>query len=155
MYCDSIGHRLKTINNLVKRNVDKMIGHKPDKATLMHAWIMAFLTRREKDGLDTFQKDIEKEFSMNRSTTSEMLKLMANHGMIERIVVGRSKKIVLTSLGKECHHKNELMISSIHNLLMDGFDDDEIALLSQYCDRMIENLKRGLYSGKPDFCSFL
>lgn len=41
----------------------------------MHCWIIGFVQDREDSGLDTFPKDIE-EFSINRSTTSEMLKLM-------------------------------------------------------------------------------
>lgn len=42
----------------------------------MHTWIIGFLQDREDSNIDTFQKDIEEEFSINRSTTSEMLKLM-------------------------------------------------------------------------------
>ena len=55
--------------------MDKFFGHKPDHATLMHTWIIGFIQEREEQGLETFQKDIEAEFSINRSTTSEMLKV--------------------------------------------------------------------------------
>ena len=74
MYRDPIGYRIKTLNNLMKRSMDKFFGHKPDHATLMHTWIIGFIQEREEQGLETFQKDIEAEFSINRSTTSEMLK---------------------------------------------------------------------------------
>ena len=46
--------------------------------------VIGFIEEREYIGLDTFPKDIEKEFSINRSTTSEMLKLMCKNGMITR-----------------------------------------------------------------------
>lgn len=147
MYRDSVGHRLKMINNLMKRNVDKVIGHKPDKATLMHSWIMGFLQRREEKKLDTFQKDIEKEFSMNRSTTSEMLKLMGKNGLIKRVPVdydARLKKIVLTDLGRECNRKTEEQILKVHNRLVEGLSDEEIQTLLSLCDKMIDNLKKGL-----------
>ena len=99
MYRDPIGHRIKTINNLMRKTMDKKTGQRPDRATLMHCWIIGFVQDREDSGLDTFPKDIEKEFSINRSTTSEMLKLMCKKGMIEREEVeydARLKKIVLT-----------------------------------------------------------
>ena len=99
MYRDPVGHRIKTLNNLMKRTMDKFFGHRPDRATLMHTWIIGFLEDREEAGENTFQKDIEMEFSINRSTTSEMLKLMCKKGMIERVPVAhdaRLKKIVLT-----------------------------------------------------------
>lgn len=147
MYRDSVGHRLKMINNLMKRNVDKVIGHKPDKATLMHSWIMGFLQRREEKKLDTFQKDIEKEFSMNRSTTSEMLKLMDKNGLIQRIPVNydaRLKKIVLTDLGRECNRKTEEQILKVHNRLVEGLNDEEVETLLSLCDKMIDNLKKEL-----------
>lgn len=147
MYRDSVGHRLKMINNLMKRNVDKVMGHKPDKATLMHSWIMGFLQRREEKTLDTFQKDIEKEFSMNRSTTSEMLKLMDKNGLIKRVPVdydARLKKIVLTDLGRECNRKTEEQILIVHNRLVEGLSDKEVQTLLSLCDKMIDNLKKGL-----------
>ena len=77
MYRDPIGHRIKTLNNLMRKTMDKQTG-RPDRATLMHCWIIGFVEEREYIGLDTFPKDIEKEFSINRSTTSEMLKLREN-----------------------------------------------------------------------------
>lgn len=147
MYRDSVGHRLKMINNLMKRNVDKVMGHKPDKATLMHSWIMGFLQRREEKTLDTFQKDIEKEFSMNRSTTSEMLKLMDKNGLIKRVPVdydARLKKIVLTDLGRECNRKTEEQILIVHNRLVEGLSDKEVQTLLSLCDKMIDNLKKEL-----------
>ena len=100
MYRDPIGHRIKTINNLMRKTMDKKTGQRPDRVTLMHCWIIGFVQDREDSGLDTFPKDIEKEFSINRSTTSEMLKLMCKKGMIEREEVeydARLKKTMATT----------------------------------------------------------
>ena len=60
MYRDPIGHRIKTLNNLMRKTMDKQTG-RPDRATLMHCWIIGFVEEREYIGLDTFPKDIEKE----------------------------------------------------------------------------------------------
>ena len=49
--------------HLMRKTMDKQTG-RPDRATLMHCWIIGFVEEREYIGLDTFPKDIEKEFSI-------------------------------------------------------------------------------------------
>lgn len=144
MYRDPIGHRLKTINNLMKRNMDLFFGKQPDRATLMHSWIIGFVQEREENHLDTFQKDIEKEFSINRSTTSEMLKLMCKKGMIERVSVendARLKKIVLTDQSREYNRRIEDQMKALHKHLIEGLSQDEIETYIEISDKIIQNLK--------------
>ena len=144
MYRDPIGHRLKTINNLMKRNMDLFFGKQPDRATLMHSWIIGFVQEREENHLDTFQKDIEKEFSINRSTTSEMLKLMCKKGMIERVSVendARLKKIVLTDQSREYNRRIEDQMKALHIHLIEGLSQDEIETYIEISDKIIQNLK--------------
>lgn len=147
MYRDPIGHRIKTLNNLLKRNMDKNFGHHPDHATLMHTWIIGFLQDREDLGMDTFQKDIEAEFSINRSTTSEMLKLMCKKGMIQRVAVtydARLKKIVLTDQSREFNAMISQRMEKLHNILVDGLTDDEIEAYIKISDKLIANIKKDL-----------
>ena len=147
MYRDPIGHRLKTVNNLMKRSMDKFFGHKPDRATLMHTWIIGFLQDREDQGKDTFQKDIEIEFSINRSTTSEMLKLMCKKGMIERIPVShdaRLKKIVLTDQSREFNHQMGNQMRMMHERLVEGLSQEEIETFIVLIDKLIDNIKKEL-----------
>lgn len=147
MYRDPIGHRLKTVNNLMKRSMDKFFGHKPDRATLMHTWIIGFLQDREDQGKDTFQKDIEIEFSINRSTTSEMLKLMCKKGMIERIPVShdaRLKKIVLTDQSREFNHQMDNQMRMMHERLVEGLSQEEIDTFIVLIDKLINNIKKEL-----------
>lgn len=144
MYRDPVGHRIKTLNNLMKRAMDKEFGHLPDRATLMHTWIIGFLQDREDANLDTFQKDIEEEFSINRSTTSEMLKLMCQKGMIERVGVAhdaRLKKIVLTDQSREFNARMSRRMELIHDRLVDGLTEEEIDLYISISDRLIHNIK--------------
>lgn len=147
MYRDPVGHRIKTINNLMKRNMNKFFGHEPDNATLMHTWIIGFVQQREERGLETFQKDIEEEFSINRSTTSEMLKLMCKKGMIERVPVScdkRLKKIILTKESYEFNKKIEQQMLHVHHLFIEGLSQEEIDAFLTTCDKLIDNLKKEL-----------
>ena len=68
MYRDPIGHRIKTLNNLMRKTMDKQTG-RPDRATLMHCWIIGFVEEREYIGLDTFPKDID-TLSFRKSPTN-------------------------------------------------------------------------------------
>ena len=135
MYRDPVGHRIKTLNNLMKRAMDKEFGHRPDRATLMHTWIIGFL------------QDREEEFSINRSTTSEMLKLMCQKGMIQRVAVvhdARLKKIVLTDQSREFNARMSRQMELIHHRLVDGLTDEEIEFYIQISDKLINNIKNVL-----------
>ena len=133
MYRDPIGHRIKTINNLMRKAMDKKTGQRPDRVTLMHCWIIGFVQDREDSGLDTFPKDIEKEFSINRSTTSEMLKLMCKKGMIEREEVeydARLKKIVLTESSRNHNRQIEDKMKEMHQKLIKDLSEEEINMFN-------------------------
>ena len=146
MYRDPIGHRIKTLNNLMRKTMDKQTG-RPDRATLMHCWIIGFVQDREDSGLDTFPKDIDKEFSINRSTTSEMLKLMCKNGMITREEVdydARLKKIVLTEASRQHNRNIEDKMRKMHQQLIKDLSDDEINAFIKISDKLINNIKEGL-----------
>lgn len=147
MYKDPIGHRIKTLNNLMRKTMDKQTGHRPDRATLMHCWIIGFVEEREDIGLDTFPKDIEKEFSINRSTTSEMLKLMCKKGMITREEVdydARLKKIVLTEASRQHNRSIQDKMKEMHQQLIKDLSEEEINTFIKISDKLINNIKEGL-----------
>ena len=147
MFRDPIGYRIKTLSNLMKRNMDKHLGPQHDRATMMQTWIIGFIQLRDSEGKDTFQKDIEEEFSINRSTTSEMLKLMCKKGMIQRVPVAhdaRLKKIVLTDLSREFNKRMSYNMEQIHNQLIEGLSQEEIETFIKISDKLIDNIRKGL-----------
>jgi len=69
---------------------------------------------------DVMQKDIEKEFNIRRSTTTNALQIMEKQGLITRTGVStdaRIKKVSLTKNGKE-----------VQQIVSDIIHDSEIAL---------------------------
>ena len=92
-------------------------------------------------------KDIEKEFSINRSTTSEMLKLMCKNVMITREEVdydARLKKIVLTEASRQHNRNIEDKMRKMHQQLIKDLSDDEINAFIKISDKLINNIKEGL-----------
>lgn len=143
MFRDPLGYRIKTLSNLMKRNMDKHFGPQHDRATMMQTWIIGFVQLRDSEGKDTFQKDIEEEFSINRSTTSEMLTLMSKRKLIKRVPVdydGRLKKIVLTQKSLEIHEWINQTMIQLHEKLANGLSSEEIEIFMDITDKMIRNL---------------
>ena len=94
-----------------------------------------------------YQKDIEKEFSINRSTTSEMLKLMCKKGMIEREEVeydARLKKIVLTESSRNHNRQIEDKMKELHQKLIKDLSEEEINTFIKISDKLINNIKEDL-----------
>ena len=143
MFRDPLGYRIKTLSNLMKRNMDKHFGPQHDRATMMQTWIIGFVQLRDSEGKDTFQKDIEEEFSINRSTTSEMLTLMSKRKLIKCVPVdydGRLKKIVLTQKSLEIHEWINQTMIQLHEKLTNGLSSEEIEIFMDITDKMIRNL---------------
>ena len=146
MVCDSIaesiGHEIKAIDHLMQRKMF-MIASKSglDKLTVMHGWIIGYLTHNA--DRDIYQKDIESEFAISRSTVTNILKLMEKKGYITRASVAsdaRLKKIALTDKGiqtavmlKKAVEENE---KSFDRLL----DNDE----KETFLRLVKKLRYGL-----------
>ncbi len=77
---------------------------KTKKITESQGRIIHFLYSRLHE--DVYQKDIEKEFNIRRSTATVILQLMEKNGLITREVSasdGRLKKIILTKRAKDTY----------------------------------------------------
>ena len=75
-----------------------------EAVTPMHGWIMEYLYRHSETPV--FQRDIEREFSITRSTVTNILQLMERKGYITRRSVeqdARLKQLVLTEKGRQFH----------------------------------------------------
>lgn len=100
---NSIGHEIKAINHVMQRQMIKSATKEGiDKVTIMHGWIIHYINRHSDE--DIYQKDIESEFAISRSTVTNILKCMEKKGYIRRVSVdsdARLKKLVLTEKGVE------------------------------------------------------
>ena len=89
-----VGGEIRMLSNLIKRCMDDGM---PPETTGMQGWIIGFLHRNE--DRDMFQRDVEAEFNIRRSTATGILQLMEKNGFLLREPVAydaRLKKLVLT-----------------------------------------------------------
>ena len=72
---DQVGLVLKRLDHMMRRNLSMHVKEAGiDEITLMHGWIIRYLY--ENRDRDIFQKDIEKHFSVGRSSVTNVIQLM-------------------------------------------------------------------------------
>lgn len=139
---NNLGMALRNVNILIKRRMEGMPTIKTfDNVTGTHGFIIGYLKSRESE--DVFQKDVEKRFSMRRSTATAILQLMEKNGLIVRESVdydARLKRIVLTEKANDlcCLFKEE--IRKNEELLKKGFSQEELETLIYLLGKVQSNL---------------
>ena len=137
-----IGFEMRRISNLIKRNIDNaMSGKNFEKLTGMQGRVIGYLYHNM--GKEVFQKDIENEFSIRRSTATTMLQTMEKHGLIKRVSVesdARLKRIILTEMAIKRHKIFETEIERVENGVLAGLTNDEADTLFKLLDKIKSNL---------------
>ena len=144
----NIGSKFKKITSLLKWNINHSETFLANpELTNVTGWTIGYISKRMENGLETYQKDIEKEFKISRSTASGLLLNMEEHGYIIREVSkidNRLKRIILTEKSIELHNKVVNTFDEIERSFLTGFSDDEKKELTNYLTRIEINLeKRG------------
>lgn len=124
----SIGFEIKSLSNLIKRKIDQN-GQKLDvaKFTGVQSWIIGYIFDH-KDA-DKFQRDIEAEFRIRRSTATGVIQRMEKNGLIRRESVpydARLKKLTLTPKAIQLHAKISCEIDDLEKRLAAGLTEKEI-----------------------------
>lgn len=133
----SLSHQIHRFfqNTPGRRQMDSVVG--------TNGWIIAYLT--ENSDREVFQKDIEREFGITRSTASKVIDLMEQKGLVERKKVpqdARLRQLILTDKSRKI---SDLILEDKERLektLMRGFSDEEKELLSDCLLRMKKNLEQ-------------
>lgn len=138
-----VGREIHALSNLLGRRIEaekKQQGMQD--VTPMQTWIIGYL--QEHKGQDIFQRDIERDFTITRSTVTGILKLMEKNGLIYRVSVpedARLKKLILTKTGEAMYQKVRQHIEDTERMLVQGFTEDEVEALLNMMDRLRVNLE--------------
>lgn len=141
-----IGFEIKTLSHLIKRRVDSYAAEcHIEKLTGMQGWIIGYLyDHTEEQKLDVFQRDIEAEFSIRRSTATGILQLMEKKGLIRREPVAsdaRLKKLTLTPRAVEHHQAITRMIQATEARLSNGLTDEEVEAFFAIAEKIKKNVE--------------
>lgn len=133
---------IKTVH-MIKRQIDERITQTIDRdLTVPQCHVIGYISRRSKFS-DVFQKDIETEFGLHRSSVSLMLNHMEANGFIQRISVvhdARLKKIVLTEKALQLQFKIEEGIMESNEKILKGITEEEQEKFIKLLKKMQKNL---------------
>lgn len=137
-----VGKELRSLNNLIHRQMENNpLKQEVDHITGTNGWIIGFIAKNK--DRDVYQRDLEKQFTITRSTASKVINLMVQKGLVERHSVAsdaRLKKLVLTPRALEIDARMMQNAENMEAQLLKGFQEDEIEQLLNYIDRMKANI---------------
>ena len=142
-----LGAEIKKTANLMSRNF--ALAHKKEEKCLpnMQKRVVGYLFCN--GDKEIFQKDIEKQFSICRSSASGLILRMEQKGMIERVPVSsdkRLKKIVLTEeVRAECNNIDK-NISEFETSLCEGVSEDDAVICAKVLGIIQMNLGKMIES---------
>lgn len=142
---DSISKDFGIVMNLVKRQCAK-IDNQNERFNLTpkQGIILGFIHVHIQKGEDVFQKDIEKEFNLRRSTASEIISLLEKNGLVQRVQIendARMKKLVLTPKTDKIMQKVKQDSNNIMNIAFEGVTEEEKETLDKILKKVISNLE--------------
>ena len=134
--------QIRRVANLIFRKINQFARENDvEQATPMHGWIIEYLYRYKDEPV--FQRDIEREFSITRSTVTNILQLMERKGYIERQSVpqdARLKRLILTEEGGRVHEKTMLSLHQTDEYVASLLTEEENAQLLRLLNKLREAL---------------
>ena len=139
-----LGKEIKALDHMLMRNLfcqARKLGL--DEITVMHGWIIDYLYQNQDRAV--FQKDVEKEFSIGRSSATNILQLMEKKGYIRRERVSfdaRLKRLVLLDKGLERRRIMERLAEQLDTMTWRGISDEELETFFDVIRKLKNNLKQ-------------
>ena len=143
---------MREVDNMLHKALARYRKSKELRVPPGQGMLIGFLMKNA--GKEIFQKDIEAEFAIARSTVTATLDSMERKGYITREAVvrdARLKKISLTPKAVESHNRIIADLEQLETIMFTGVSCEEAETLFHVMDKIKANLSN-LYSkgGKSD-----
>ncbi len=96
-------------------------------------------------GKAVYQKTIESNFNIRRSTVTAILQLMEKKGYIKRSSVegdARLKQISLTEQGTQTAVKAKAMIDDMESRLLEGIEPEQLEIFYEVAQKLMRNMNQ-------------
>lgn len=135
--------QMRRVNNLIGRKINTYRrANGVEDVTPMHGWILRYLYKNR--DREIFQRDIEREFSITRSTVTNILQLMERKGYILRESVpqdARLKRLVLTDAGAQANEKVLLSLRQTDAFVEGLLTEEEREEMMRLLGKLYEGLQ--------------
>lgn len=146
-----VGYEIHTLDNMLGRMISAHQSKLTEKQglTQMQSWIIGYLyENRDKD---LFQKDIEAQFRIARSTATGILKLMEKKGFLTREphpTDARLKRLVLTEKGIALQLAIMHSLEEVEHKLKDGLTQEQLDSFFEVVHLIKQNIELNIkYNG--------
>ncbi len=140
----AIGFEIKCVSNMIRRKLDTTFSSPEfDGLTGAQNAMMGYIMDHE-ETQDIFQKDIEEEFNIRRSSATVMLQGLEQRGYIRRTQIekdARLKKIELTEKARKLQKRVRSEIDRFHEQLEKDLSKEEKEEFFRLLDKIKSNLK--------------
>lgn len=140
----AIGFEIKCVSNMIRRKLDTTFSSSEfDGLTGTQNAMMGYIMDHE-ETQDIFQKDIEEEFNIRRSSATVMLQGLEQRGYIRRTQIekdARLKKIELTEKARKLQKRVRSEIDRFHEQLEKDLSKEEKEEFFRLLDKIKSNLK--------------
>ena len=136
---ENIGRQLKIASTQLTKQFDKFAIQYD--LTSMQMSVIDFLTLLYDQ--EIFQKDIEHEFNIRRSTASTLLKRMEDKGLVRRVESNkdaRQKQVILTDLAVQYEDDIQKFMVETQQQIHSFLSDEEYAALESSLDKIIKHM---------------
>ena len=136
-----IGKELHLVSNKLCRRIDQIV----NQCSLTHSQFAVMLYMIKNSGKDVFQRDIEEEFGIRRSSVSAILSHLEEKGYIVRSSVlhdARLKKISTTAGGEKMVEEATRLIRNFESMLLSEISEDELEIFYKVLFKIAEVVDR-------------
>jgi DNA-binding MarR family transcriptional regulator len=145
VFIDKRRHVIFTIKTLalqLRRLLDESASNIDKDMTGIQAGIIAYIDR-SRGRKEIFQKDIEEEFNIRRSTATGILNTLEKKDMIKREPVSydkRLKKLILTEKAHSLCQKIYDLLETDEERLISNLTEEEIDIFLKIIAKMMKNI---------------
>lgn len=137
-----IGYEIRVLNNTIRNRINhlKPTAEEPH-VTRLQAWVIGYIFHAPGP---VYQKDIETEFEIKRSTASTLLVSMEKNGLITRRSVdhdARLKQVVLTEKARKMHETFLVVAGKVEKSLARGLSEKELHDFFTILDKISDNAR--------------
>lgn len=140
---NAVGFLVRELGNELRKNREKNDATVvPGNLTMMQRWIIGYLAHNTDH--DVYQRELEAELNIGKSTLTEVLHLMEKNDLVCRVASpddGRCKKIVLTEKSRQIDSIISRNIMETERRLREGIPEADVEIFLKTIKKMIANLK--------------
>ena len=140
----SIGMEIKNIDNMIMRKIlSESKNHSNICLSPVQIGIIKYIIKHKNEKI--YQKDIEKELLLRKSTVSGILQTMEKNQLIKRVdsdIDARSKQIIITDMTINMANQMRIKASKFEQLLCQNISDEDLKIFFKVTNQIKENLTK-------------